>query len=57
MYVYKIQKQIGAYYAVLGGLDTIVFTATVGERSFIMRERICESLASLGIKINNKQKS
>ncbi len=52
MYAYKLQKQIGAYFAVLGGLDTIVFTATVGERSFIMRERICDGLESLGIKID-----
>jgi len=52
MYAYNLQKQIGAYYAVLGGLDTIIFTATVGERSFIMRERICTGLEALGIKID-----
>jgi acetate kinase len=52
MYAYKLQKCIGSYYVVLGGLDTIIFTATVGERSFIMRERICAGLESLGIKIN-----
>jgi acetate kinase len=37
---------------VLGGLDMIVFTATVGERSFIIRERICRGLEILGIKID-----
>jgi acetate kinase len=52
MYAYKLQKCIGSYYVALGGLDTIIFTATVGERSFIMRERICAGLESLGIKIN-----
>ena len=52
MYVYRIQKYIGAYFVALGGLDAIVFTATVGERSFIMRERICRDLISLGIKID-----
>jgi acetate kinase len=52
MYVYRLQKYIGSYYTVLGGLDTIVFTATVGERSFIMRERICRGLEVLGIKID-----
>jgi phosphatidate cytidylyltransferase len=43
---------IGAYFVALGGLDAIVFTGTVGERSFIMRERICQDLSVLGIKIN-----
>lgn len=52
MYAYRLQKQIGAYYAVLGGLDTLIFTATVGERSFIMREKICAGLSALGIKLN-----
>jgi len=58
VYAYKLQKYIGSYYVALGGLDAIVFTATVGERSFIMRERICRGLEILGIKIdiekNNK---
>ncbi len=52
MYVYRIQKYIGSYYVALGGLDTIIFTATVGERSFVMRERICNDLEVLGVKIN-----
>lgn len=52
MYAYRLQKCIGSYFVALGGLDTIVFTATVGERSFIMRERICRDLAVLGIKID-----
>jgi len=52
MFVYRIQKYIGAYFVVLGGLDTIIFTATVGERSFIIRERICNGLESLGVKID-----
>ena len=48
-FTYNIKKFIGAYMAVLGGLDLLVFTATIGERSFIMRERICEGLQGLGI--------
>ena len=55
MYVYRLQKYIGSYYAVLGGLDAIVFTATVGERSFVVRERICQGLEVLGIKINKEK--
>ena len=53
-YVYKIQKQIGASFVALGGLDTIVFSGTVGERSYKMRKRICSGLESLGIVIDQK---
>ena len=53
-YVYKIQKQIGACYAALDGLDALVFSGTVGERSYRMRKRICKGLKSLGIVIDEK---
>ena len=49
IFVYHVKKYIGAYAAALGGLDLLVFTATIGERSFIMRSRICRELSSLGI--------
>lgn len=52
MYAYKIQKYIGGYFVALGGLDALVFSATVGERSFVMREKICSELGVLGVKIN-----
>lgn len=52
VYAYRIKKQIGAYAVALGGLDTIVFSATVGERSFKMRRRICEGLEFLGLKLD-----
>jgi acetate kinase len=38
--------------AVLGGLDALVFTGTIGERSFIMRHRSCEGLADLGVELD-----
>ncbi len=44
VFVYQILKHIGAYMTVLGGVDAIVFTGTIGERSFIMREKIIETL-------------
>lgn len=53
-YVYKIQKQIGAYSVVLGGLDRIVFSGTVGERSYKMRKRICAGLESLSVYLDEK---
>jgi len=53
MYVHSIKKYIGAYVAILGGLDLIVFTATVGERSYKLREKICQNLEYLGIKLDS----
>ncbi|MBD5358413.1 MAG: acetate kinase [Bacteroides sp.] len=52
MYEYRILKYIGAYAAVLGGVDVIVFTGGVGENQTITRERICKKLAFLGVTFN-----
>lgn len=52
LFIYQIIKYVGAYTAVLGGLDAIVFTGTIGERSFIVRERIAFDLQYLGLTIN-----
>lgn len=52
VFVYRVKKYIGAYYAILCGLDVLVFTAGVGERSPIIRRMICENMEHLGIKID-----
>ncbi|MCR4323305.1 MAG: acetate/propionate family kinase [Candidatus Azambacteria bacterium] len=52
VFVYRIKKYIGAYTAALGGVDMLVFTATIGERSSIIRARVCEGLACVGVKID-----
>ena len=49
MYEYRILKYIGAYAAVLGGVDVIVFTGGVGENQITTREVICKKLAFMGI--------
>jgi acetate kinase len=58
IFVSKIREYIGAYAVILGGLDAIVFTGTIGERSAIIRERILADLEFLKIKlatrVNNK---
>jgi len=57
-FVYWIKKYIGSYIACLGGLDLLVFTGTIGERSSIMRSRICNGLQNLGIILDkNKNKN
>lgn len=52
MNAYRIKKYIGAYAAVLNGLDAIVFTAGIGENSKYMRELICEDLDFFGIDLD-----
>jgi acetate kinase len=55
LFCYQIKKQIGAYAAALGGLDTIVFSAGMGENAPKIRERICSGLDFLGIKLDAKK--
>ncbi len=57
MYAYRAKKFIGAYIAVLDGLDLLVFTGGVGENDFKMRKMICSDMENMGIvfdeEINN----
>lgn len=48
----QVRKFIGAYAAVLGGLDTLVFAGGIGEHMPAMRERICAGLGFLGITLD-----
>jgi len=52
MFVYRIKKYIGAYYAVTGPLDALVFTAGIGENDEVVRARVCANLEHLGICID-----
>ena len=52
LYAYRIKKYIGAYAAVLNGLDAIVFTAGVGENAKDVREKICSDMQYLGLKFD-----
>lgn len=54
-YCYRIKKYIGAYTAVLGGLDLIVFSGGVGENSSMIRENILLGLDYLGINIDKEK--
>jgi len=55
MVCYRIKKYIGAYYAVLGRLDALVFTAGIGEKSSLVRAGSCRGLAHLGIEVDPKK--
>jgi acetate kinase len=55
LFCYQVKKWIGAFSAVLGGLDTLVFAGGIGENAPTVRARICEGLGFLGIKLDEKQ--
>lgn len=50
--VHNVKKYIGAFMAELGRVDAIVFTAGVGENDTVLREKFCEGLENLGIKLD-----
>jgi acetate kinase len=52
MYSYRIRKYIGAYTAVLGRVDALVFTGGIGENDAEVRRRACEGLEQLGIAVD-----
>ena len=52
MYCYRIRKYNGAYTAVLGRVDAIVFTAGIGENAAFIRAQVCDDLAGLGIELD-----
>jgi acetate kinase len=49
MFCYRIRKYIGAYLAVIGRLDAVVFTGGIGENSSVVRSRVCTGLEHLGV--------
>ena len=51
-FVYRAAREIGALAAVLRGIDGLVFTAGIGERSAVIRERICDASAWLGVDLD-----
>ena len=53
-FVYAMTKYVGAYAAVLGGLDAFVFTAGIGEHSDPVRAALCSKLAWLGVKLDKQ---
>ena len=52
MNAYRIKKYIGAYSAIMNGLDIVIFTAGIGENSSILRALVCEDMDYLGIELD-----
>jgi acetate kinase len=55
VFCYQVKKWIGAFAAVLGGLETLVFAGGIGEHAPSVRVRICEGLGYLGIELDEKR--
>ena len=55
MYIYRVQKAIGSYYAILPHTDVVVMTAGVGENSISAREKIFGGLEHLGMKLDKEK--
>ena len=52
MFTYVVKKYIGAYFAALGTVDAIAFTAGIGENDDIVRAEVCQNMAGLGVEID-----
>ncbi len=55
VFCYRVVKYIGAYWAVLGRLDGVVFTAGIGENSPEIRARICGALEGIGLRLDERR--
>jgi acetate kinase len=52
LYAHRLRKYIGAYAAVMGGVDAIAFTGGIGEHSALIRARTLQRLDFLGVRLN-----
>lgn len=55
MFVYRIRKYIGSYIAVMDGVDVLVFTGGIGEKSSYVREAVCEGFSYVGMEIDKER--
>ncbi|MGU7781133.1 acetate/propionate family kinase [Burkholderia sp. PU8-34] len=53
LFCYRISRELGSLAAALGGLDSIVFTAGIGEHSAPVRERVCVAAEWLGVSLDS----
>ena len=54
-FVYRVVREAGALACALGGLDGVVFTAGIGERSAEIRARVCKGLAWFGLELDEQR--
>jgi acetate kinase len=52
LFVYRIGRELGSLTAALGGLDALIFTGGIGERSAAIRARVCQAAAWTGLQLD-----
>ncbi len=55
IFAYRIKKYIGAYAAILNGIDGIIFTGGIGENDMEMRELVCENMSFIGVSLDHEK--
>ena len=55
LYAYRIKKFIGAFAAVLNGVDAVIFTAGVGENAAYIRQQVCQNMQYLGLQLDEEK--
>ncbi len=55
LFCLQVRKMIGSFAAELGGVDTLVFSGGIGERSALIRMRVCDRLGFLGVRLDEKR--
>jgi acetate kinase len=52
LFAHRVVREVGALSACIGGLDVLAFTGGIGEHDAVLRLQVCESLAYLGVRID-----
>jgi acetate kinase len=55
MYVYRLKSFIGAYIAILEGVDVLSFTGGIGENAAYIRSEVCHGLSCFGIQLDEQK--
>jgi len=55
MFNYRVKKYIGAYAAVMNGVDILIFSGGIGENSPMSREAVCSGMDYLGLEFDHQK--
>ena len=53
VFCYRARKYLGAYLAVVGGAEAVIFSGGIGENSPAVREKICQNMEWCGLKLDS----
>ena len=52
-FVFRVQREVGAMAAAMGGIDALIFCGGIGEHSSLVRARVCERMGWMGIEVDH----